>query len=86
MKLLVDMNLSPRWVDLLADAGIEAAHWPHTLADARWTKLCPAPTSSNKRRVASWDMPRLASWIGTARVSAVRHGSRCNCRGAAVPR
>ena len=27
MKLLVDMNLSPRWVRLLADAGIEAAHW-----------------------------------------------------------
>lgn len=27
MKLLVDMNLSPRWVSLLADAGIEAAHW-----------------------------------------------------------
>ncbi|MDH3209724.1 MAG: DUF5615 family PIN-like protein [Burkholderiaceae bacterium] len=27
MKLLVDMNLSPRWVKALADAGIEAAHW-----------------------------------------------------------
>ena len=27
MKLLVDMNLSPRWVNLLADAGMEAAHW-----------------------------------------------------------
>jgi len=27
MKLLVDMNLSPRWVDLLAAAGIGAAHW-----------------------------------------------------------
>jgi predicted nuclease of predicted toxin-antitoxin system len=27
MKLLVDMNLSPRWVGVLADAGIEAAHW-----------------------------------------------------------
>jgi len=27
MKLLVDMNLSPRWIGLLADAGIEAAHW-----------------------------------------------------------
>ncbi|MHB1591059.1 MAG: DUF5615 family PIN-like protein [Sulfuricella sp.] len=27
MKLLVDMNLSPRWVALLADTGIEAAHW-----------------------------------------------------------
>jgi predicted nuclease of predicted toxin-antitoxin system len=27
MKLLVDMNLSPRWVSVLADAGVEAAHW-----------------------------------------------------------
>jgi predicted nuclease of predicted toxin-antitoxin system len=27
MKLLVDMNLSPRWVAVLADSGIEAAHW-----------------------------------------------------------
>lgn len=26
MKLLVDMNLSPRWAVLLVDAGIEAAH------------------------------------------------------------
>jgi len=27
MKLLIDMNLSPRWVRTLADAGIEAEHW-----------------------------------------------------------
>lgn len=27
MKLLVDMNLSPRWVGLLVDASIEAVHW-----------------------------------------------------------
>ncbi|MGH8118257.1 MAG: DUF5615 family PIN-like protein [Rhodanobacteraceae bacterium] len=27
MKLLVDMNLSPRWVDTLAQGGIEAEHW-----------------------------------------------------------
>lgn len=27
MKLLVDMNLSPRWVGVLANAGIEAVHW-----------------------------------------------------------
>lgn len=27
MKLLVDMNLSPRWASVLADAGIEATHW-----------------------------------------------------------
>jgi len=27
MRLLIDMNLSPRWVDLLVEAGFEAAHW-----------------------------------------------------------
>jgi predicted nuclease of predicted toxin-antitoxin system len=27
MKLLVDMNLSPRWISLLRDAGWEALHW-----------------------------------------------------------
>jgi predicted nuclease of predicted toxin-antitoxin system len=27
MKLLVDMNLSPRWVNRLVDAGFEATHW-----------------------------------------------------------
>ncbi len=27
MKLLVDMNLSPRWVETLAASGIEAEHW-----------------------------------------------------------
>lgn len=27
MKLIVDMNLTPRWVSLLVDAGIETSHW-----------------------------------------------------------
>lgn|SRR5512145_1425058 len=27
MKLLLDMNLSPRWVRTLKDAGFEAVHW-----------------------------------------------------------
>jgi len=27
MKLLIDMNLSPRWVNILVDAGFEALHW-----------------------------------------------------------
>ena len=27
LKLLIDMNLSPRWIEALADAGIEARHW-----------------------------------------------------------
>lgn len=27
MKLLVDMNLSPRWIELLTEAGVPAVHW-----------------------------------------------------------
>lgn len=27
MKLLVDMNLSPRWIDWLGRYGIRAVHW-----------------------------------------------------------
>ena len=27
MRVLLDMNLTPRWVRMLADAGIEAVHW-----------------------------------------------------------
>jgi predicted nuclease of predicted toxin-antitoxin system len=27
MKVLVDMNLSPAWVNVLADGGIVAQHW-----------------------------------------------------------
>jgi predicted nuclease of predicted toxin-antitoxin system len=27
MRLLVDMNLTPRWVEFLASAGHEAVHW-----------------------------------------------------------
>jgi predicted nuclease of predicted toxin-antitoxin system len=27
MRLLIDMNLSPRWTDALAGFGIEATHW-----------------------------------------------------------
>ena len=27
MKILVDMNLSPAWVSILAEAGFEAVHW-----------------------------------------------------------
>lgn len=30
MKLLIDMNLSPRWVDFLTNAGFEAKHWSKT--------------------------------------------------------
>lgn len=27
MKVVIDMNLSPRWVKMLTDAGFETRHW-----------------------------------------------------------
>ena len=27
MKLLINMNLSPRWTDMLATEGLQATHW-----------------------------------------------------------
>ena len=27
MKVLIDMNLSPKWVDILSNAGFKAFHW-----------------------------------------------------------
>lgn len=27
MKVLIDMNLSPAWVETLGEAGFEALHW-----------------------------------------------------------
>jgi predicted nuclease of predicted toxin-antitoxin system len=27
MRLLIDMNLSPLWVQFLADAGFDSIHW-----------------------------------------------------------
>ncbi len=40
MKLLVDMNLSPRWIDLLTTSGLQAVHWSAVgRADAPDTKI-----------------------------------------------
>ncbi len=34
MKILIDMNLSPDWADVLITSGFEAAHWS-TIGDPR---------------------------------------------------
>jgi predicted nuclease of predicted toxin-antitoxin system len=36
MKILIDMNLSPTWVMVFAEAGIEAVHWSQ-IGDPRTT-------------------------------------------------
>lgn len=69
MGLLVDMNLSPRWVTALADAGIEAAHWStlgaHNAPD--WQIMAYA--SANDYVVLTHDLDFGA-------ILAVTHGER----------
>jgi len=44
MKLLVDMNLSPRWVGLLTGADIAAVHWSDAGAhNASDSEIMPTP-------------------------------------------
>jgi len=42
MKILIDMNLPPRWVQVFAEAGWEAAHWSQL----------GAPTASDRHIMA----------------------------------
>lgn len=56
MKLLVDMNLSPRWVKVLADAGIEAAHWSTLGANSAPDSEIMAYASANDYVVLTHDL------------------------------
>lgn len=52
MKLLIDMNLSPLWVDTLTRHGWEAVHWS-TVGDPHATAITSClPTTSISAR--SW--------------------------------
>jgi len=43
MKILIDMNLPPRWVEVFAKAGLEAVHWSQV----------GEPTASD-RKIMTW--------------------------------
>jgi predicted nuclease of predicted toxin-antitoxin system len=48
MRLLIDMNLSPKWVGFLADHGFEAVHWSAVgLANASDPELMAFATAGN---------------------------------------
>ena len=56
MKLLVDMNLSPRWVGLLSEAGFEAVHWSSVgEADATDTRIISWAVENN-HAVLTYDL------------------------------
>lgn len=69
MKLLVDMNLSPRWVGMLDDAGFEAAHW-----SARGAKN--APDSEIMAYAKANDYVVLTHDLDFGAILAATHGER----------
>ncbi len=56
MKVLVDMNLTPQWVDLLAAAGIQAVHWANTGAAAALDREIMAFAKANGYIVLTRDL------------------------------
>ncbi len=69
MKLLVDMNLSPRWIGLLEGAGIEAVHWSSVGASNAPDALIMAYASANGSIVLTHDLD-----FGT--ILAATHGEK----------
>jgi predicted nuclease of predicted toxin-antitoxin system len=69
MRLLVDMNLSPRWIKVLADADIEAAHWSILGANNAPDSQIMAYASTNNYVVLTHDLDFSA-------ILAATHGER----------
>jgi predicted nuclease of predicted toxin-antitoxin system len=56
MKLLVDMNLSPEWVEALEAEGVEAVHWSKIGSVAASDKEIMAWAKSSGRIVLTHDL------------------------------
>ena len=69
MKLLVDMNLSPRWLGVLVDAGIEAVHW--SMLGAK-----NAPDSEIMAFAAANDYVVLTHDLDFSAILAATHGDK----------
>lgn len=77
MKLLVDMNLSPSWVERLARHGFEAIHWSNigaaTAADHEILTWARASTASCwSRTISTSPLILAASAEATASVVQIR--------------
>jgi len=56
MKILIDMNLSPDWVQSFAEVGIESVHWS-MIGDIRAAdRVIMAYASSNEYTVFTHDL------------------------------
>lgn len=69
MKLLVDMNLSPRWIQVLTDAGIDAAHWSSV-------GLANAPDSEIMHYASAHDYVVLTHDLDFSAILAATHGEK----------
>lgn len=69
MKLIVDMNLSPRWVGLLTGAGIEAVHWSTLGANN-------APDSEIMAYASAKDYVVLTHDLDFSAILAATHGEK----------
>ena len=69
MKLIVDMNLSPRWIGLLAGVGIEAKHW--STLDAN-----NAPDSEIMAYASAHDYVVLTHDLDFSAILAATHGEK----------
>lgn len=69
VKLLVDMNLSPRWVGMLSEAGIEAVHWSTLGANN-------APDSEIMAYANSHDYVALTHDLDFSAILAATHGEK----------
>ena len=69
MKLLLDMNLSPRWIAVLKDNGFEAMHWSTVgQANARDSEIM-AWAAANKYIVVTHDLDFSAILAATQGVT-----------------
>jgi predicted nuclease of predicted toxin-antitoxin system len=73
MRLLIDMNLTPRWVRHLRDAGHECAHWsecgPPSASDATICRY--ARDHSFVLLTNDLDFPRILAFTSEARPSVI---------------
>jgi predicted nuclease of predicted toxin-antitoxin system len=75
MKILIDMNLSPTWIEFLVASGFEAAHWSqvgsgdaHDTEVMRWAAehdhvvLAPEQPSSPRSGWQTGNGPKALWW------------------------
>ena len=69
MRFLIGMNLSPRWVDYLAEAGFRAAHWSRLGASTATDAVIMEFAAENNYVVVMHDLDFSA-------ILAVTHGEK----------